>query len=131
MLLNDYYRRGRRAISERHALNAARVITLFFGLLGTAAAVYAAQIEAVSLWDPFLKLLNFVGGGLAGVFALGVFTKRANGIGALTGAAVSAIAVVLIQRTEVHFLLHGMVGFLASFIAGYLTSLLVPARSEA
>ncbi len=127
VLVNDYYRRWRGAMSERHALRASRAITLLFGLVGTAIALWAAQLEDVSLWDPFLKLLNYVGGGLGGIFALGVFTRRANGIGALFGAAAAALAVLAVQRTELHFFLHGMVGFLAAFIVGYLVSLVTPA----
>ncbi len=124
VLVNDYYRRYIRGVTERRAFIAARVLTLAFGVVGTAAALYAAQIEDVSLWDPFLKLLNYVGGGLAGIFALGVFTKRGNGIGAIAGAIAAAGAVYWAQTTPMHFFLHGMVGFLAAFIVGYVVSLI-------
>jgi solute:Na+ symporter, SSS family len=128
VLVNDYYRRYIRGVTERQAFIAARVLTLAFGVVGTAAALYAARIEDVSLWDPFLKLLNYVGGGLAGIFALGVFTKRGNGIGAIAGAIAAAIAVYWAQTTPMHFFLHGMVGFLAALGVGYAVSLLTPGQ---
>lgn len=128
VLLNDYYRRWRPQLVEKRALRAAQIITLTLGVFGTAAAMYAAQINATSLWDPFLALLNFVGGGLAGIFALGVFTKRANGFGAIIGAVGSAVAVLLARQTALHFFLHGMVGFLTAFALGYLASLMIPAH---
>lgn len=129
VLVNDYYRRWRRGISEQHALRVSRMLTLLFGLVGTGIALWAAQLEDVSLWDPFLKLLNYVGGGLGGIFALGVFTRRANGVGALAGAAAAVLAVIAVQRTETHFFLHGMVGFLTAFLVGYLVSLALPGKA--
>lgn len=132
VLVNDYYRRylqrfKPREGADRRALRIARCLTLLFGICGTIIAIRAAQIHATSLWDPFLELLNFVGGGLAGIFALGVFTRRANGFGAMAGAAAGAFAVLMIRQSSVHFFLHGMTGFLSAFAVGYLFSLLRPA----
>jgi len=126
VLVNDYYRRFRRGVGERQAMYAARIITVVFGVIGTLSAIYAAGIDATSLWEPFLMLLNFVGGGLAGIVALGVFTRRAHGIGALVGAAASALAVYAATQTAMHFFLHGMVGFLTAFCVGYGSSLVLP-----
>ncbi len=123
VLVNDYYRRFVPDAKERSAFRAARVLTVLFGGIGTMMAMYVAQDQSVSLWDPFLRLLNFVGGGLAGLFALGVFTKRANGNGAVVGAIAGAIAVVAAGKTELHPLMHGAVGFGVTFAVGYLASL--------
>jgi solute:Na+ symporter, SSS family len=126
VLVNDYYRRFIPNVPERRALIAARLLTLIFGFAGTGIAMCVARFDAVSLWDPFLSLLNFVGGGLAGIFALGVFTKRANGTGAVAGAIAGTIAVVLVRQTAVHPLIHGMFGFLGAFLAGWVVSLFFP-----
>ncbi len=130
VLIRDYYVRFRTQISDRRELAAARLLTLILGLAGSLAAVYAARLQAVSLWEPFLGLLNLVGGGLAGIFALGVFTRRANGPGALAGAVVSAGAVLLARQTPLNYLMHGMVGFFAAFIVGYTASLCFEIRSD-
>ena len=130
VLVTDYYRRFVKGVSDRKALLVAKVITLLFGLLGTGTAMMAARLEAVSLWDPFLMVLNWVGGGLSGVMALAVFTKRANGVGAFCGAIASIGVIIFVQRyTNIHFFLHGGAGFVAAFVIGYGVSLLVPTRT--
>lgn len=128
VIIRDYYVRFRKQVSERRELAAARLLTLLLGLVGSFAAAYAARLQAVSLWEPFLGLLNLVGGGLAGVFALGVFTRRANGAGALVGASASACAVLLALQTPLNYLLHGMVGFLTAFLVGYAASVCFPIK---
>ena len=128
VVVNDYYRRFREGVSEEAALRMARVVTVVFGIFGTGAALYLAHLQTASILDTFFTLLGLVGGGLAGIVALGVFTKRANGPGALTGAAVSAGAVWYAQSTSLHLLLYGMVGFTVAFAVGYAASLVFGER---
>jgi SSS family transporter len=126
VLVNDYYRRFIPRVSERAAFVAARTITLVFGAVGTASALYAARLDAVSLWDPFLSLLSYVGSGIAGVFALGVFTRRAHGTGAVAGAAASALAIYSAGFTGMHDFAKAIVGVLTALCVGYLVSLATP-----
>ena len=42
-----------------------------------------ASFDVGSLWDTFQAGMGLFGGGLAGLFALGILTRRANGPGAL------------------------------------------------
>jgi SSS family transporter len=129
VLVNDYYRRFKGEVSEARALGVARGLTVILGALGTGAAWYLAGTQATSLFDTYMKLLGMAGGGLAGVVALGMFTKRASGWGVLVGAAVSAMAVYYVNAHNLtHFYLHGMIGFLVSFGVGYTVSLLTPRR---
>ncbi|MFM1920032.1 MAG: hypothetical protein RLZZ303_1666 [Candidatus Hydrogenedentota bacterium] len=129
VIVNDYLRRfAARGWSEKAMLRAARMVTLACGVFGTCAAIYIARINAVSLWDPFLALLGLAGGGLAGIFALGIYVPRANAIGAMAGAGLSAVILLAVrQLTDVHPLLYGMIGFLAAFGFGWAASLLAPA----
>ena len=127
VLINDYYRRFKGEVNEVKALGIARWLTLLLGGMGTGAAWFLAGTQATSLFDTYMKLLGMAGGGLAGVVALGMFTKRASGLGVLVGAAVSAMAVYYVNAHNLtHFYLHGMIGFLVSFFVGYIVSLLVP-----
>ena len=129
VLVNDYYRRFKGEVSEVKALGIARGLTVILGGLGTGAAWYLAGTQATSLFDTYMKLLGMAGGGLAGVVALGMFTKRASGWGVLVGAAVSAMAVYYVNAHNLtHFYLHGMIGFLVSFFVGYAVSLITPHR---
>ena len=121
--VNDYYRRFVRNVSEARALWVARVTTVVIGAFGTGAALYVATLNVPSLFDQFMAMLGLTGGGLAGIFALGVFTKRGNGVGALVGAVCSAATVYCIKSfTPIHFFLHGMVGFVTALVVGYLAS---------
>jgi SSS family transporter len=124
VMVNDYYRRFRPGIADRHGLRVARGLTLFFGIVGTGLALAIARLNAPSLFDQWLQILGLVGGGLAGIMALGVFTKRGNGVGAVVGAAVSmAVVYSVYEFTEIHFFLHGAIGFISSFLIGYLASI--------
>jgi len=126
VLVNDYLRPLRPRLLEQDALRAARGITLVIGVFGTLFALVIAKMAVPSLFDQWLKWLNLIGGGLAGIVALGVFTRRAHGRGALVGIVAGAIAVYWIQGTRAHFFLHGMAGFLAAYTVGYFASLVLP-----
>ena len=111
VVLTDFYRRFKRKVDERQALLLARILTVAFGILGTAMAyaMYKSNIDA--LWQHYMKIIGLFGGGLAGVFALGMFTRRATGAGALVGALVAAVVLLCIQRyTDVSFLLYSSIG---------------------
>jgi len=124
VLVNDYYRRFKGEVDEVRALAIARGLTVILGALGTGAAWYLAGTQATSLFDTYMKLLGMAGGGLAGVVALGMFTKRASGWGVLGGAAASAFTVYHLNASNLtHFYLHGMIGFLVAFTVGYFLSL--------
>jgi solute:Na+ symporter, SSS family len=72
-----------------------------------------------------------LGGGLAGVFMLGIFTRRAHGMGAFVGVVASAVVLFLVQRyTRVHFFLYAMVGIFTCLVVGYLASVLIPVTRQ-
>jgi Na+/proline symporter len=63
---------------------------------------------------------------MCGLFMLGMFTTRANGMGALAGAIAGASCLLLVQRyTDVSFLLYASIGIVSTFILGYLISLII------
>lgn len=130
-LVTDFYRRFRPAAGEAECVRLARALTLLLGAIGIGTALLMATYNIRSLWDVFLQTLGLLGGGLAGVFALGVFTKRAHSKGALVGVAMSAVVLFLVQRyTPVHFFLYAAVGIFTCLIVGYLASLLIPAAPQ-
>ena len=129
--VHDFYRRFKKNVSDHTALRAARILTIAFGVLGTGAALVMAGLDAPSLFDQYLRILNFTGGGLAGVLALGILTRRANSAGAITGALVSAVVVIAVATyTPIHHFLYALVGFVTAFVVGYLASLVLPGRSD-
>ncbi|MEX2015571.1 MAG: sodium:solute symporter, partial [Candidatus Hydrogenedentales bacterium] len=129
--IHDFYRRFKKDLSDLKALRAARLMTVVFGVLGTSAALVMAGLDAPSLFDQYLRILNFTGGGLAGVLALGILTRRANAAGAIAGAIVSAATVIYVATyTPLHHFLYALVGFATAFVVGYIASLVLPARGR-
>ena len=63
---------------------------------------------------------------MCGLFMLGMYTRRANGMGAVTGALTGAIGLYLVKTyTSMHFLLYTIVGIGLCIIVGYLMSLVI------
>lgn len=126
-LVTDFYRRFRPAAADGDCLKLARWLTLLLGVIAVGTASLMATFPIRSQWDLFLQLVGLLGGGLAGVFALGIFTTRAHGAGALVGVVASAVTLALAQRyTRMHFFLYAATGVGACFVVGYVASRLLP-----
>lgn len=127
VLVTDFYRRFRPAAADRGALRLARALTLLLGVLGTGSAVWMALRHDPSMWDQHTKIVGLLGGGMAGLFALGVFTRRANALGAVVGLAASTAILYAVQRSgRVHFFLYSAVAIGSCFAIGWAASWLAP-----
>ena len=130
VVTTDAYRRFRPRADERSCLVLARWVTALTGVVGTGAALVLAFYgrEFGSMWDLFLYILFWMGSPLAGMFVLGIFTRRANGLGVCIGAAAGAIGILLVMNfTELHGMLYPVVGLGGCVVTGYLASLILPA----
>lgn len=126
-IVTDFVRRFDLIQSERSYLILARVLTFAVGALGTAFAVLLAVSDIRSAWDVFMKVLGLFGGSMCGLFMLGIFTRRANGSGALVGALVGAFGLFCVQKyTPTSFFLYAAVGISICFVVGYFASLVLP-----
>jgi len=126
-LVTDFYRRFKPAAEDGACLRLARWLTLALGALGTGTALLLATYDIKSLWFAYTKILGLVGGGLTGVFMLGIFTRRATGAGAFAGVvAGTALGLYAWLRTPVHFYLYAAIGAAVSFAVGYVASLVLP-----
>jgi SSS family solute:Na+ symporter len=132
-ITNDFYKRLKPDVSERSALKLARWLTVLLGVVGTAgAAVLAYYGDAVkSIWDVYISIMGLFLGGLAGLFAVGMLTRRASGVGALVGVVSSAGAVFAAQKlTSLHFFLYGPIGIVTCFIVTYVVSIMIPGKKK-
>ena len=122
--VTDFYQRLKPNVTDREALRAGRIATVVTGLLGMSVALIATTLDITSIWEIFLNMLGLTTGALAGVFALGIFTRRANSLGATLGliAGIATIAAGIIT-SAIHPLLFGALGVVATFTFGYLFSL--------
>ena len=126
----DFYQRFHPNVSPTNALRTARLVTVVIGLLSMAFALWmAAQPDIKSLWDEFSMYIGLFGGGLGGVFLLGIFTRRTSGPGALVGILASGILQYIIKLyVPLHPWAYGATGILSCFVIGYVVSAVIPAR---
>jgi solute:Na+ symporter, SSS family len=130
-IVTDFYERLNPKAEDWRALRLARWLTLLLGVVGVGAAALMATYPIKSVWDIFLTILGLFGGSLAGVFALGIFTKRAHAVGAIVGVVVSVVTLFLVQQyTTVHFFLYAGIGIVVCFVAGYVSSLVIPYETK-
>lgn len=104
----------------------ARLAIIIAGILGMAAALYLVSTNRAETWNLFLALTGLFGVPIAGIFALGIFTKRANAPGVLIGLFLSAIASYFIQQTDLTPFAVSVMSFFTSFIFGYFASFFFP-----
>ena len=124
VITTDYFRRLRPLSSESAYLRMARGITIGIGIIGTGLALLMASWGISSLWDQFNMIVGLFAGGLGGVFLLGIFSKRANGAGALFGLLASGILQYLIkEHTGIHLLMYAFTGMFMSILIGWLASI--------
>ena len=127
-ITNDFYRRfTRKERSEHHYLRFARILTVLLGVLGTGLALYFAYLQTKSMWDQYIKVIGLFGGGVAGMFVAGIFTRRIHGLGIVVGLFCSAVCVYFVKTfTNAHFFLYGGIGIVGCVLVAYLVSLFVP-----
>ena len=130
-LVTDFYRKLRPAAADHRCLVLARWLTVALGVIGTGFALYMAYINSTSMWDQYTKIIGLFGGGLAGLFAVGIFTRRTNGPGAIVGFIASAGVLYFVKQfTEVHFFLYAGIGIVTCFVVACLASRLIPVRQR-
>jgi len=117
---------------DRTYLRAAQGAVVVAGSFSIVVAVWMAESGLESAFKTFNILIGLTAGSLGGLFALGVFTRRAHGAGALLGAFLG-LGVVLGLRfsgAPVTGLLYGFIGFGVCFGAGWLLSLVLPGAGD-
>ncbi|MFJ7637829.1 sodium:solute symporter [Peribacillus sp. NPDC097206] len=112
--------------NEKSDVLLARIVIIASGVLGMAAALYLISSNQAETWNLFLAITGLFGVPIAGIFALGIFTKRANTPGVLIGLFLSAITSYFVQQTDLTPFVVSIVSFITSFGFGYVVSLLFP-----
>lgn len=125
VFVNDFYRKLLPQRSEKNYLNAARIATLLLGVFGMVIALVMADTGIISLWDQFNTILGLFTGGIAGLFVLGIFSKRANAFGAAAGLITGGILQYIIYHyTHINLLLYALTGLVGCAVSGYFFSLI-------
>lgn len=130
-VVTDFYQRMRPQASPASRVRVGRIATIVTGLAGMAVALTMEQFPVESLWELFLNVLGLTTGILAGLFSLGILTRRANGAGAILGVVASAAGMWAVSEYgDVHALMYGCLSVVMCFGAGYLFSFITPAGTK-
>ncbi len=121
--LADFYQRLR---ARQATVRLARIITIVIGALATGIALYGESFGGLLVASG--RISTFFGGSLAGVFLLGMLSRRATGTGAFLGALTGFAAVAwLAAFTPVSWLWHAAFSAAVAIGSGLLFSLASPA----
>lgn len=129
--ITDIHRFLKPSWEDRENLRLAKIITGIMGLFGTVTAIWISVSEVGFIFDLFQKLLGMIGGSLAGVFVLAIFTQRANSLGAMVGVVSGALITFLVsQTTDLSGYLYGAIGVLSCVAFGYIFSIIFPEKGR-
>jgi Na+/proline symporter len=96
-LVNDFYVSWRKTpATPEHLFAATRWLTVAFGVVQTAVGIWALRFDETVVKNA-LTIAGFSAGLLLGVFLLGVLTRRAGQVAALTGAAAGLAVLLFVQ----------------------------------
>jgi len=123
----DFYEKFVQSASEKSNVRFAEIITIIGGCIGVGLAIMLSLFEIHSLLDLALELWGLLGGGFAGAYTLGMFTRRANWQGVTIGVAVSIIATLGAWTVDlIHPYFYLPFSIFVCILVGYTASLLFP-----
>ncbi len=124
----DFYEKLAKNPSPKKSVLFAEVAGIAVGLVGIGLALLLSRYDIHSLFDVSIELAGLLGGGFAGAYTLGMFTKRANSPGVAIGIG-SAIVLTLVAWSFdlVHPYYYLAISILLCIVIGYAASLLFPA----
>ena len=117
---------------DRSYLRVAQLVVIIAGIAGTGIAVVMAKSQIESAFATFNTMIGLTAGSLGGLFALGIFTRRANSRGAFLGALAGFVCVLAMQwwKLPISGLLYAAIGFGVCFLVGILASYVVSGRGD-
>jgi len=119
----DFYERFSKSATPAKSMRLAEWMTVIAGVIGVGTAVLLALFDIKSAFDAWFALQAVLGGGFAGCYGLGMFTRRANWQGAVVGVVASLIITfVLWQGEMVTPVLYPTFSIFACLVFGYVSS---------
>jgi SSS family transporter len=131
LLSVDFYERFAKHPTQRSSVRFAEWMSVVIGLVGIGLALLLSLYDIHSLLDLTIELAGLLGGGFAGAYTLGMFTRRANSGGVAIGIA-AAIVVTLTAWSMrlVHPYFYLGISIAVCIAVGYCASFLFPAPSR-
>jgi SSS family solute:Na+ symporter len=149
--VEDYFIRFRPESTEKQRMLLSRIIIILAGLAAVFIALYYTRIGGKGVLGIIFTLYSIFSGGIAGMFLLGIFTKRANKQGVYIGIAASvlftAYAVLTSTRFDMggnnklildfgnfnfshHKMMLGVYSHIVLFVVGYIASLFFTSNKD-
>ena len=125
--VTDFLRPWNACKTETGYLRWARLLSLISGVIGTLIGLFFVNPDIRSLFDIFIMVIGLFMGVLGGLFVLGMLTRRANAIGAISGALIGVVVMFCLWKTgAVNGYLYTFCGIITCFITGYIVSIITP-----
>lgn len=124
----DFYERLAKNPNPRKSVLFAEISTVLVGLTAIGLALIMSRYDIHSLFDVSIELAGLLGGGFAGAYTLGMFTRRANSPGVAIGVAASVVLTfVAWWFSLVHPYFYLAISIMLCIVIGYVASLFFPA----
>ena len=131
LMVQDFYLRWRPDSTDRTRLRLMKILSYVVGTIATGVAAWLAEMPMRSLMETWTTMASLCGAGFVGVYTLGIFSRRANGTGALIGAIASVVVTILIKEyTPLHWTLYTPLAVVTCMVVGYAASLIGPAETR-
>jgi len=117
--------------TPRQSVVFAELTTVAVGLVGIGLALLLSRFDVHSLFDVSIELAGLLGGGFAGAYTLGMFTRRANAPGVAIGVVGSISLTFLAWIFKlVHPYFYLAISIFLCIVIGYVASLFFPAPTQ-
>jgi SSS family transporter len=127
----DFFERYGKKITPLQSVRIAEITTIAAGLVGIGTALLLATVNIKSALDANFELMALLGGGFAGCYALGLFTRRTNWQGVMIGVLASFVFTFFAWKISlVHPFFYMPLAVLSCCVVGYLASFLFPAPTQ-
>ena len=127
----DFYERLAKNPNPRRSVLFAEISTVMVGLTAIGLALIMSRYDIHSLFDVSIELAGLLGGGFAGAYTLGMFTRRANSQGVAIGVAASIVLTFVAWWFKlVHPYFYLAISIMLCIVIGYLASLCFPAPTR-
>jgi SSS family transporter len=124
----DFYEKLAKNPTPKKSVLFAEIMGVLVGLFGIGIALLLSRYDIHSLFDVSIELAGLLGGGFAGAYTLGMFTRRANSPGVAIGIGSSIVLTTLAWSINlVHPYFYLAISILLCIVIGYGASLLFPA----
>lgn len=130
--VDDFYRRFRKETTDKQAVVMGRILTLVVGLIGIGVALFLADFKTPSIWDLANRIISFITSATIGIFALGLFSRKANEIGVIAGILAGMASTYLLKEyTPLSYWFYPLTGSAVTYLVGVTVSLLTGGNRKA